>query len=253
MPVYKELLLDNRWKAKRLEILQRDKYTCHYCKNEKFITAFSSGKFVFDEASYCSFDTHNKSWYLGCKRNDAGIGTAAFLMYEDFKKEFPHIGYYLENENGSCTIIALRRIDGCKLIGNIDFDNPSASEAISKFSVSERGAERKRIEKELSEKIEPWLDHSWEYVFGQNVHHLCYRLGRVPWEYENNDLVTACPCCHEEIHTKGQVPVYDENGQRLVYYTPCHRCHGVGYFPEYNHIENGICFHCNGARYEELI
>jgi len=24
----------------------------------------------------------------------------------------------------------------------------------------------------------------------------------------------------------------------------CPRCHGKGYLPEYNHIQNGICFRC---------
>ena len=36
-------------------------------------------------------------------------------------------------------------------------------------------------------------------------------------------------------------------------FTPCVRCNGMGYFPEYKKIENGICFRCRGARYEELI
>lgn len=36
-------------------------------------------------------------------------------------------------------------------------------------------------------------------------------------------------------------------------FTPCKRCAGYGYFPEYKHVENGICFRCGGNRYEELI
>ena len=29
------------------------------------------------------------------------------------------------------------------------------------------------------------------------VHHLLYRRGAEPWEYENDDLVTLCQTCHE--------------------------------------------------------
>lgn len=34
--------------------------------------------------------------------------------------------------------------------------------------------------------------------------------------------------------------------------TPCHRCKGAGFFPEFRHVSNGVCFRCNGSRYEEL-
>jgi hypothetical protein len=45
----------------------------------------------------------------------------------------------------------------------------------------------------------------------------------------------------------------DENGERIGFLTPCLKCFGAGAFPEYNHIQNGICFRCNGAKYEEFI
>ena len=87
-----------------------------------------------------------------------------------------------------------------------------------------------------------------------HVHHKFYILSIHPWEYSNEDLITLCSECHKEIHSKSVIPVYstvyDKNNLNL---TPCHRCDGVGVFEEYRHINNGICFHCNGAKYEELI
>jgi hypothetical protein len=35
--------------------------------------------------------------------------------------------------------------------------------------------------------------------------------------------------------------------------TPCARCHGAGGFPEYRHVQNGVCFRCHGSRYDEFI
>lgn len=33
-----------------------------------------------------------------------------------------------------------------------------------------------------------------------NVHHIRYIDGRMPWEYDNGDLVTLCGKCHKELH-----------------------------------------------------
>lgn len=33
-----------------------------------------------------------------------------------------------------------------------------------------------------------------------NVHHLKYRKGRDPWDYNENYLVTTCETCHERMH-----------------------------------------------------
>jgi len=33
-----------------------------------------------------------------------------------------------------------------------------------------------------------------------NVHHLCYRKGADPWDYNENSLVTTCESCHEQMY-----------------------------------------------------
>lgn len=33
-----------------------------------------------------------------------------------------------------------------------------------------------------------------------HVHHLSYRKGRMPWEYEINDMRVLCKRCHQRIH-----------------------------------------------------
>ena len=34
-----------------------------------------------------------------------------------------------------------------------------------------------------------------------NVHHIQYTVGKKPWEYENDKLITLCEICHKEAHT----------------------------------------------------
>lgn len=87
------------------------------------------------------------------------------------------------------------------------------------------------------------------------VHHKHYIYGLDPWEYKDSELITLCEHCHGELHAKHSVPVYRLEGGNLVevHLTPCSRCGGAGWFPEYKHVEGGICFRCHGAKYDELI
>lgn len=88
-----------------------------------------------------------------------------------------------------------------------------------------------------------------------HFHHSYYVKDKLPWEYKLDSLKTLCNWCHWEFHENNNVPIYFEKEGELVEmnYIPCFRCNGAGIFPEYKHVENGICFRCNGSRYEELI
>lgn len=85
--------------------------------------------------------------------------------------------------------------------------------------------------------------------YNLQVHHKNYIINKLPWEYDNGDLVTLCNHCHLEIHENEDIPIYNENGHLILDYINCDRCGGTGYFPEYKHVENGICFQCRGARF----
>lgn len=91
--------------------------------------------------------------------------------------------------------------------------------------------------------------------YSLHVHHKYYILDRLPWEYPDVDLVTLCNWCHWQFHGENIVPVYRNSGNKLeqINLTPCSRCHGAGLFPEYSHVQSGVCFKCKGKRYEELI
>jgi hypothetical protein len=85
-----------------------------------------------------------------------------------------------------------------------------------------------------------------------HVHHTYYVLTRLPWEYPLDDLQLLCHVCHTLVHDQTQISVYqNEEKRRFSYLTPCSRCHGTGHLAQYDHVSDGICFRCNGARFEE--
>lgn len=85
------------------------------------------------------------------------------------------------------------------------------------------------------------------------VHHTRYILNRLPWDYDNDDLITLCNHCHTEFHQNNKVPVYSENGLKDLEYKMCDKCNGIGYISQYLHIQEGICFQCGGEKYESAL
>lgn len=82
------------------------------------------------------------------------------------------------------------------------------------------------------------------------VHHNYYLLGKLPWEYEDDALVTLCNWCHTEFHENNYVCVYrNQKEVEHLTLTICSRCSGVGSFSKYSHVQNGICFQCRGSGY----
>jgi hypothetical protein len=102
------------------------------------------------------------------------------------------------------------------------------------------------------EMIEVEELYSSEKPYHLEVHHKYYVHNKYPWQYPEEALVTLCNWCHNELHQKTVVPYYSSEGQALGY-TPCSRCYGIGRLPEYSHVDDGVCFRCAGARYDELI
>jgi hypothetical protein len=93
-----------------------------------------------------------------------------------------------------------------------------------------------------------------------HIHHRYYIAERLPWHYDWQCFKTLCINCHYNLHKETVIPFFeitvDEN--KTWYYkkthkTPCYRCHGAGHFPQFSHVEYGICFRCRGERYEQLI
>lgn len=82
-----------------------------------------------------------------------------------------------------------------------------------------------------------------------NIHHEYYLLGKKPWEYSNDALVTLCSECHQKRHLHQKTPIYEviNNDRKISCYARlCKKCNGTGYLPQYSYYCDGICFGCNG-------
>ncbi len=79
-----------------------------------------------------------------------------------------------------------------------------------------------------------------------NVHHKVYRKNMLPWEQPDEDYITLCEDCHQKWHDENEIVIIDQYGYQLKNHINCNRCGGEGYIIECQHIENGVCFKCNG-------
>jgi len=85
------------------------------------------------------------------------------------------------------------------------------------------------------------------------IHHKFYIEDRLPWDYENENLMTLCNWCHKEFHENNDVELYTKDGQSKIRLDVCKRCGGMGWFREYRHINNGICFECGGEKFNQIL
>ena len=83
-----------------------------------------------------------------------------------------------------------------------------------------------------------------------HVHHKYYLKDLMPWEIDENALVTLCRSCHTKRHEFETIKIYKKVENKFIstsdYCIKCQRCNGTGYLPQYNHVEEGICFLCHG-------
>ncbi len=88
-----------------------------------------------------------------------------------------------------------------------------------------------------------------------NIHHKLYIFNKLPWDYLDSDLETICNWCHWELHKTEKVKSYTIVDGKFVptSLTPCKKCNGAGWFPQYEHVEGGLCFRCLGFKFDELI
>lgn len=87
-----------------------------------------------------------------------------------------------------------------------------------------------------------------------HVHHTYYIKNHLPWEYKDESLMTLCSDCHQKLHNETYIPIYENKFlSEKLNFKKCLRCSGSGYIGKYHYYMDGICFRCNGFKYEELI
>lgn len=241
---YREQLSDILWKEKRQSIIERDKLKCLICYNEKYKNKFNLGFIFSNLIPHGSSETvfHNKYHITHIWDFKKNIIETAFINNPKFTLDKSYNVVYKKNEN-HVHILALKSIENNKIQLNNDILK------LIEFGIKAKLAEESLNEIYRAEKN----DDKWDVVLGLHVHHKYYQQGLLAWEYPPEALITLCWDCHEILHSTILIPILDIEGNNIGEMTPCLRCHGAGEFPEYTHINSGICFRCDGAKYEELI
>jgi len=245
---YQDDLNSHEWRSKRKKILLRDNLKCTKCHNEELIKDCSIGLLkyngtndngtLFKYYAYSSSELFSKKVFIKKGTVLTPFGSTAFnLIYID--PEF-------DNEPFA-RVVAIRELQ------QIKDERPSRNTIpdIYELPLSIYDEKFKQSAESLKGKMSE--NYNWKYVPALHVHHSYYQENLLPWEYPDSSLQTLCWVCHEEFHTEQTVPFLDKLGRQFSALTPCTRCYGAGWFPEYKHIEEGICFRCRGAKYEELI
>ncbi|MER2997382.1 hypothetical protein [Pontibacter populi] len=236
MTAYALLLQAPEWKQKRKSIIKRDNQTCTACSNK---IPFKYSTFVFT----ASINLLKDCLWVTVQDYYSGKVGDVYMPKQ-----------YLED---------LRFCSPLLVNGRRSNDGKIRNFTVALKKASQRDWDIKRLKRELGEgdirymaafnEYRKWVFDSWDIVGGLEVHHKYYKVDLKPWEYPDDALTTLCWCCHDNLHKNGKVPVLDKYDNVTGEYTNCSRCNGVGYFPEFSHIQGGICFECDGARYEELI
>lgn len=229
---YSDLLSTNEWLQKREQIKRRDENRCCLCNrypsDEVFFDSVTNLKvgysWNFDlPLDPLRIEEHERK-KLEYNSLPSDTRYKLELFYDLIKENFKNINelYNLIKDPVASQIKLLNDLKAFQLYTQID-------------------------EGDL-----PKLEKS-KFVVELHVHHHYYVKGRLPWEYPDLALITLCHECHWDLHQKHRIPIYkDELMNERIQLTTCSRCNGAGVFPEYNHVQNGVCFECNGAMYIEL-
>jgi len=227
MDKYDELLKDDRWTQRRYEILIRDFLTCKNCNNEQIIKTSKKAD-VIKQVKYSQcFDKH---------RIPYGLSNIYKVIIND-----------IHTESSYPTHICLwSELHGAVNISNLNIYY-SLSNTPSDYG-SETSCEIRLIQNPLNN-----VKYRTVYARCLHVHHEYYQDNTLPWDYPDDALRTLCWMCHEELHAEQPVKWLNEYGFPKGVLKPCERCYGAGYIPKYSHVENGICFKCNGAKYSSFM
>lgn len=213
---YEEQLNSINWRKKRSVILNRDSYKCKECSNDNLV--------------------HGQDVKYGraMKQNQE----PGLFLYRTVDMRFP------DNKVHSITVLRRAYIpdevkDRLPEYVNIYYYQNLESDGISY---------KNPVVLAVLNSAGDFL-----HVPGLHVHHTFYQMGKMAWEYPDEALKTLCWGCHERLHKTSKVPYLDELGRDIGELTHCFRCCGAGRFPEFRHVQGGICFRCSGAKYEEFI
>ena len=246
---YQQQLECPEWESCRNSILERDEHRCCLCGRGPSL------KIPFENANYYLGVDYSKNEVDCTKAN-----ISPHLKLVDFAKTWNEHSVKFGNIPNT-NVMGMLSIEGYFLyvsVGKNDIKDISSFKNASVAKViCNDGYEANIVyfeKSDLENKTFPRV-YIHNTPLTLQVHHKQYFTGLLAWEYNHNDLVTLCNECHLKVHKYLPAKVYTKVGDviKVMNYTPCHRCNGTGYFPQYKYVENGVCFRCRGERFEELI
>ncbi len=257
---YPQQLDQPEWKEKRESIMQRDGHKCLRCGHSPTLFEY--------EGKFYGYD-------LDCREIDNScITNIAFYSREEHKQKFGYstidvkwirssqetinnFGPLAITDNGLLVLVPLSIPECESLATRSDEDRRELFNRIVIISLKSGECYHVLLSREMNiDNFHLRIPFISDHRISLNVHHKYYLYSSKAWEYPDSALITLCEHCHLLVHKETSIKVYtyDANHQMIeMNYTPCLRCHGAGYFPQWNHVEHGVCFRCRGARYEELI
>ena len=233
---YAKLLESDEWLEKRNYIVKRDSNVCQRCQN---ISYLNNEEFTL---------------MLGkLKKTPKGF----FLILETQEQDIPR-----KIDNSDNLIINKAYFSIVTNNNPVEINN---HQIISIFSIDSTNLKAKNLIKDilvnsnykksvfLKDKLQNFIGENlnsiiWKMTKYLNVHHEFYQIGKKPWEYKNDSLVTVCQPCHKKIHQEEVIYLRDEKGNKIELIV-CDRCFGTGVLHQFHHVENGICFKCKGNRF----
>lgn len=253
---YDQLLSLPEWQTKRQLILIRDENQCQKCQNHSYKRNDFYGPYCqySNNSGFINFKSFNEEILPVNSRAEKStilIKNNEYVMLFCLKHRASGIS---DKAMDGYFVAAARYLTADEI--NYYFPFVSLLDKAKKEKVKEIAAEvvkgifnQEQIKenRELSRDLEN--NFSWIFAKDLNVHHTYYRIDKQPWEYPDEALQTLCRSCHEQVHREEKIPVLNSLGNKIGYYKPCYRCNGAGWFPEYSHVEGGICFACRGKKY----
>ena len=230
---YPEQLETKEWKSRRNAIILRDENRCRLCGKGQSVNLFFSNSNLW---LYLGIDYSKKE--ICCQKENMRIKSIKLKDYINSCRPNQIQAGKLPGSN-FVSIVTDKRMLLYTVCTNVDivncqswFDSALVAEIIS--GEGESVPIVYQTEADLKDMSFPRI-YIQEAPIVLQVHHKRYYTGMLAWEYDDSDLVTLCQECHSKIHKLFPVQVFINNNGilKVMNYTPCERCNGTGYFPEY--------------------
>lgn len=230
---YQEKLQLPEWQKKRIEILERDNYSCKKCgfNNSKKNPLFTLDleEFITNYKIQIQTIKNKEITFKFCSDDD-------YLLIDNLRKYYPKSSTW-DSWNGNLKI----KLD-VETIKMNEWQNLGVAYYINTFHDSV--------------VIFEWIKHpEFKNIILKNelhVHHKKYTQDKMPWQYENDSLTTLCNYCHQKTHEEEIIPYYSRYGNLICDMEICDRCNGSGFLSEFNYVQNGICFKCWGEGFDPI-